>query len=154
VAYPAYRKYLPIAPYAQFTGEHHELESLCALIPEMMTDISSGNPNYGLRVLLILLRKLSRSWSGHIQVEEGYFCDALITPAMDAAIQGEIDEILSTLRMHRRRTGYWVVPFLLYEVEPLDLSSIGANFRRILTDNPAEKEVVSARYLNHTYAIN
>jgi hypothetical protein len=129
VAFPAFRKVLPLAPYPQLYAEHQQLESLCSLIPEVMSDISGGNPSYGLRVLILLLRKLTRSWTVHIQVEESFFSDTMITPAMNEEIQGEINARVRTFQKDRKHTHYWVVPFLLYDIQQINfISTVGLNF--------------------------
>jgi hypothetical protein len=135
IAFRVFRKWLPLAPYEQMTAEHHRIEALMSLIPGVIKDISSDSPMYGLRVLILILRKISKLWSAHSELEEGYFSDTAITAAINEELQLEIDDAVSKLRLESTSPPYWVVPFLLYPIEQPDRTSITVNHpSQILVD--------------------
>jgi Hemerythrin HHE cation binding domain len=118
VAFPAFRRLLPLAPYAQLGAEHRQFEALMALIPDLLTDIRGDAPEYGLRVLIMILRKISRLWAPHIALEEKYFSREAFSADTDGQIQLEISSVVNNARFDHAKPPYWMVPFLLFQLEP------------------------------------
>src|SRR5512139_564704 len=54
IAFPTFRKMLPLAPYVQFAAEHRQMEDFLSLVPELLHDISSETPEFGLRILVTM----------------------------------------------------------------------------------------------------
>jgi len=132
VAFPALRKVLPLAPYAQLTAEHRRIDSLLSLVPDLILDISGHAPQYGLRILIIILRKLSKAWVPHIELEEQYFSHETITEIIDGEVKQDINEMIDRFKLEYSRPPYWVIPFLLFNIDQADRTSLTGDFSSLI----------------------
>lgn len=120
VAYPAFRKILPSAPYLQMAIEHRRLEELLSLVPKNLVDLCGPCPEDNLRSLISLYRKISRLIAAHTKVEEAFFSTKVITPVMDMYLQGEIRKSLFKYHPEGTSSHFWVAPFLLFDIKSKD----------------------------------
>lgn len=127
IAFPAFRNVLPLAPYAQLTAEHHQFEILLAKIPVRITELSGDSPMNTLKELVDILEELSSLWKPHIHVEEEYFSEEVLNAVMNPEEQGRISAASSQYSQEHSGPPFWVVPFILYNLEP-DERAVMASF--------------------------
>ena len=120
VAYPAFRKILPSAPYVQMAAEHRRLEELCSSVPKILVDLCGPDPEDNLRSLIALYRKISKLFASHTKLEEVFFSAKIITPVMDMHLQGEIRKSLVKYQPEGTGSHFWVAPFLLFDINNED----------------------------------
>ncbi|OGN97410.1 MAG: hypothetical protein A2Z71_10890, partial [Chloroflexi bacterium RBG_13_50_21] len=128
IAFPAFMKVMPSAPYAQLSADHHAVEMLMISIPQALKDLSGETPNMGLQPIVDTLEKLSAIWEPHILLEEHFFSREAIKAAIDLDEQRRIGEAASTYSQEHSGPPYWVVPFILYNLEPDERAIMAANF--------------------------
>jgi len=120
VAYPAFRKILPSAPYLQMATEHRRLEELFFLVPKILVDLCSPDPDDRLRSLIAIFRKISKLYASHTKLEEAFFSTKIITPVMDTHLQVEIHNSLLKYKPDGTGSHFWVAPFLLFDIKSED----------------------------------
>jgi hypothetical protein len=128
IAFPAFMKVMPSAPYAQLSADHHAVDMHLAIIRPAITDLSGDTPVKGLKVIVDTLGKLSTIWEPHILLEEHFFSKETINAAIDLDEQRRIGEAASKHSQEHSGPPYWVVPFILYNLDPEDRAVMAANF--------------------------
>ena len=128
IAFPAFRKVLPLAPYAQLTAEHHQVEKLLAKAPPWIEKLTSDKYEDALRSLVNFLEDLSRLWFPHIQVEEEYFSEAVLNAVLNPEEQGRISAATGQHSQEHSGPPYWVVPFVLYNLEHDERAVMASSF--------------------------
>ncbi len=134
IAFPAFMKYLPSAPYAQLSADHHAVEKLLTNMPEAIKDISGEPPSAGLEVIVANLEKLTAIWEPHILLEEHYFSKEAINSAINLDEQKRIGEASAKHSQEHSGPPQWVVPFFLYNLEPEERAIMAANFPPMVTN--------------------
>ena len=128
ITFPAFMKYLPSAPYAQLSADHHAVEKLLSNLPEATENISNEPSGSGLEVIVANLEKLTAIWEPHILLEEHYFSKEAINAAINKDEQLRIGEASAKHSQEHAAPPYWVVPFILYNLEPKERAIMAANF--------------------------
>jgi hypothetical protein len=128
IAFPAFMKVLPSAPYAQLSADHHVVDLLLASIPQAITDLSGYTPNKGQKAIVDTLGKLSAIWEPHILLEEHFFSKEAINAVINLDEQKRIGEAASKYSQEHSRPPYWIVPFILYNLEPDERALMAASF--------------------------
>jgi hypothetical protein len=128
IAFPAFMKVLPSAPYAQLSADHHAVEMLLAQLPQAITDLSGDMHNIGLMAIVDILGKLSPIWEPHILLEEHFFSKGAISAAIDVEEQRKISDAFGKYSQEHSEPPYWVVPFIIFNLEPQDRAIMVANF--------------------------
>jgi hypothetical protein len=134
IAFPAFIKVLPSAPYAQLSADHHAVDKLLAPIPQAITELSGDTPDTGLKKITDILGKLSEIWEPHILIEEHFFSKDALNSALDLDEQKRIGEASTKYSQEHSEPPYWVVPFILYNLEPSDRAVMAANFPPVILD--------------------
>jgi hypothetical protein len=134
IAFPAFMKVLPSAPYAQLSADHHAIEMLLTSIPQAITDLSSDRLVIGLKVILDTLDKLSAIWETHMLLEETFFSKEAINGAINLEEQKRIGEAATKYSQEHSEPPQWVVPFILYNLEPEERVLMAANFPPMITE--------------------
>jgi hypothetical protein len=127
VAFPAFMKVLPSAPYAKLSTDHHSIEMLLTPITLVITDLLGDTSSRGLMAIVDTLGKLAAIWEPHILLEERYFSREAINAVISSVEQGRISEAASKHSQEHSGPPYWVVPFVLYNLEPEDRALMAAN---------------------------
>jgi hemerythrin-like domain-containing protein len=139
IAFPEFKKVLPSAPYARLTAEHEEVELLLASIRQALADISGNSPQGGLKTLVNTLQKISRVWGPHIHTEERHFSKEALEAAFSPEEEQKISEAASKHSQEHSEPPYWVVPFILYNLEQEDRAIMAANFPPMIMDELVPK---------------
>jgi hypothetical protein len=134
IAFPAFRKVIPSAPYAQLLIDHHAIEVLLAVFPQAIRDLSSDAQHNGLRGILSALQKILVVWEPHIQLEEEYFSKEAFNAVFDMHEQVQISEATSKYSQEHSGPPYWAVPFILFNLDPDDRATMAANFSPAIMD--------------------
>jgi iron-sulfur cluster repair protein YtfE (RIC family) len=116
IAFPELRRVIPSAPYAKLASDHQKIESLLSPLPTTIAKLSD-EAHKGLVSLVDTLRKISEIWEPHIQLEERYFSTANLNAVMTLDDQRKISEASSKYSQEHSEPPYWVVPFVLYNLE-------------------------------------
>lgn len=127
IAFPAFMKVLPSAPYAQLSADHHAVELQLRNIPQALTDLSGEAPEKGFTELVDTLENLSTIWEPHILIEEHYFSKEAINGAIDPDEQRRISEASARHSQEHSGPPYWVIPFVLYNLEAEDRALVAEN---------------------------
>jgi len=139
IAFPAFRKVLPSAPYAQLLSDHHAIEMLLVLIPPAVADLSGDAPGNGLRIIVDTIRKISEIWEPHIQLEEYFFSKDAITGVIDLEEQRHIGEAAGKYSQEYSVPPYWVIPFILFNLDLEDRATMASNFPPMIMDELVPK---------------
>ncbi len=134
IAFPAFRKVIPSAPYAQLLNDHHAIEMLLALLPQAIADVSGEALVNGLRIIVDAMHKITEVWEPHIQLEEYYFSRDALTAVIDLEDQRRIGEAASKYSQEHTGPPYWVVPFILFNLDLEDRVTMAANYPPMIMD--------------------
>jgi len=138
VAFPILRIKLPSAPYDLLTANHREMESLLVTIHQAIEDLT-GAPEDGMRGIVENLGKVWAIWKKHIFWEELHFSMDAIGAVMDLETQGELSKAMAKFSQEHSEPSYWVVPFILFNLELEDRVSMAATFPPMVTDELVPK---------------
>jgi hypothetical protein len=139
IAFPAFQQVIPSAPYARLTADHQKIESRLTKTPIWIKDLSGENSEFALRELMNILREISRLWIPHIMVEEEYFAQEALNAVMSPEEQGRIGTAASQYSQEHSGPPYWVVPFILYNLELDERKIMAANFPPTIMDELVPK---------------
>jgi len=128
IAFPAFRKVLPSAPYAQLLTDHHGIETLLALLPATIANVSGDAPDKSLRIIVDTIQKITEIWEPHIQLEEYYFSKDALKAVLDLDEEMRISEAASKYSQEHSGPPYWVVPFVLFNLDREDRKTMASNF--------------------------
>jgi Hemerythrin HHE cation binding domain len=128
IAFPAFIKVLPSAPYAQLFADHRAIDCQLRNIRQALTDLSSDTPEKGLVAIIDTVEKLSALWEPHILLEEHYFSKKAVNAAIDLDEQKRIGEAVAKHSQDHSGPPYWVIPFILYNLEPEERAIMAENF--------------------------
>jgi hypothetical protein len=132
IAFPAFRKVLPLAPYSQLSVDHHGVELLLALLAPAIADLSGGKHEEGLRVIVDTLSKISEVWYPHIQLEEENFAQEKLNAVLTFEEQKNIADASSKHSQEHSEPPYWVVPFVLFNLEQEERANMAAFFPPVI----------------------
>jgi len=138
IVFPELKKVLPSAPYARLTAEHLQVERLLDKISPAVEKLSSELQE-GLQVIVDTLRKLSTLWPPHYQLEEKNFSAEVLNPLVSLEDQRRISETSSRYSQEHSEPPYWVVPFILYNLELEDRTHMAANFPPVIIEELVPK---------------
>ena len=139
IAFPAFRKVLPSAPYAQLLMDHHGIETLLAQLAPAIADVSSDAPDIGLRIIVDTIQKMLEIWEPHIQLEEYYFSREALSAVLDSEEQRLIGEAASKHSQEHSGPPYWVIPFILFNLDRKDRETMAASFPPMIMDDLVPK---------------
>ena len=126
IAFPEFRKVLPQAPYDQLSIDHHSVEMLLATLPPAIAELSSNKPNKGLQVIVDTLSQISKVWYPHIQLEEENFAQEKLDAVLTIEEQNNISVASSKFSQEHSNPPYWVIPFILFNLEPVERAKMAA----------------------------
>jgi hypothetical protein len=117
ITFPAFRTVLPNAPYARLASDHHKIEMLLASIAPAIKELRDVSPETSLRFIIEFLTKIHTLWGPHIFLEEQYFSSEVLNSVMIPEDQLKISLAASKHSQEHSEPPYWVVPFILYNLE-------------------------------------
>jgi Hemerythrin HHE cation binding domain len=126
IAFPEFRSVIPSAPYAKLASDHLQIESLLDLLPPRVAELSV-DASKGLVSIVDTLRKISEIWEPHIQLEERYFSASTLNSVMTIQDQKRISEATGKHSQEHSGPPYWVIPFVLYNLERDDRALMAAS---------------------------
>ncbi len=138
ISFPEFRKVIPSAPYARLTSDHQQIERLLAPLPPAIAALAYDSLK-GLMQIVDAFRQISALWEPHIQLEESYFSEAAINAVMDLKDQRRISEAASKHSQEHSGPPYWVIPFILYNLEPDEREVMAAGFPQMVLDELVPK---------------
>jgi hemerythrin-like domain-containing protein len=138
IAFPEFRQVIPSAPYAKLASDHLQIERLLATIPPAIA-VLSEDAEKGLLKLTDNLRKISEIWEPHIQLEEHYFSEGSINSVMDLKDQARISEATGKHSQEHSGPPYWVIPFILYNLEQEDRAFMAATLPTMVMEELVPK---------------
>lgn len=139
VAFPVLRIQLTSAPFEQLSADHHKIELLLDSIHQAIADLSADAPKEGVRILVDCLRKVYAIWVPHIQLEEHHFSREMIGSVMSLDNQRQLSEAMGKYSQEHAGPPYWVIPFVLFNLEPDDRAAMAASFPPMITDELVPK---------------
>ena len=134
IAFPAFRLVLPNAPYARLASDHHKIEMLLASIQPAIKELSGAKPDHGLRSIITSLEKIDTLWDPHIHLEEKYFSNDALNSIMNTEDQQRISQVVNRHSQEHSEPPYWVIPFVLYNLEGEDRQVMAANLPKDVVD--------------------
>jgi hemerythrin-like domain-containing protein len=127
IAFPEFRSIIPSAPYAKLASDHNHIESLLDPLPPAIAQLSD-DAHKGLVSIQDTLRKISEIWEPHIQLEERYFSEATLNGVMSLEDQRRIGDAAAKYSQEHSGPPFWVVPFILYNLEPDERAVMAVSF--------------------------
>jgi hemerythrin-like domain-containing protein len=128
IAFPAFRKVLPLVPYDRLAVDHHEVGRQLAKLPPAIQNLSDNNLKEGLSVIVDTLKHISEVWYPHIRVEEQNFSEDKLNAVLTYEEQQTINEAAAKHSQEHSQPPAWVVPFVLFNLEQEDRNQMAANF--------------------------
>ncbi len=126
VIFPALQKVLPMAPYARLSSDHQQIVALLTPLPQAIADLAGDTPEKGARIIVDTLDKISVVWYPHIQLEESHFSEQAVNAAFTQEEQRQLGEASSKITQAHANPPYWVVPFVLFNLEPEERAKMAA----------------------------
>lgn len=134
ISFPAFRTVLPNAPYARLASDHHKIEMLLASIAPDIKELSGASQENSLRSIIDFLTKIHNLWRPHIYLEEQYFSSDVLNAVMSPEDQLKISLAASKHSQEHSEPPYWVVPFILYNLEHEDRKLMEAMIPKTLVE--------------------
>jgi hemerythrin-like domain-containing protein len=131
-AFPELRRMIPSAPYAKLASDHNQIEGLLTTLSPLIAELSDGHK--GLVSIVDTLRKTSEIWEPHIQLEERYFSEATLNAVVPLDDQRRISEAIGKYSQEHSGPPYWVVPFILYNLERDERAIMAATFPALILE--------------------
>lgn len=138
IAFPEFRNLIPSAPYAKLAYDHNQIERFLAPMPPAITELSD-DAHKGLLEIVDNLRKISEVWEPHIQLEERYFSEENFNAVMALEDQRRISEAAGKHSQEHSGPPYWVVPFILYNLEGHERTLMAAGFPPVIMEEMIPK---------------
>ena len=138
IAFPEFRQIIPSAPYAKLASDHNEVERLLTPIPTAIANLSDDT-HKGLLTIVDSLRKISEIWARHIQLEEHFFSKETLNAVMAPEDQRRISEASGKHSQENSQPPYWVVPFVLYNLDREDRAMMAASFPAMIVNELVPK---------------
>ena len=134
IAFPTFRKVLPNAPYDQLATDHHGVEMLLLDIPQAITDLSGNTIVHGLKAIVDTLAKISVIWFPHIALEEKNFSEVAVNASLSLDEQKYIYDATGKHSQEHSNPPYWVIPFVLFNLEHEERLKMAANLPPMVMD--------------------
>jgi hypothetical protein len=134
ITFPAFRTVLPNAPYARLASDHHKIEMLLASIAPAIKELTGESPETSLRSVIEILSKIHNLWGPHIYLEEQYFSSGVLNSVMIPEDQQKVNLAASKHSQEHSGPPYWVIPFLLYNLEQDDRQEMASLIPRELVE--------------------
>lgn len=120
ISFPAIRTVLPDAPYARLASDHHKIAMLLASIQPAIEGLTGVAPENSLWSVKDSLTKIYNIWGPHIYLEEQYFSSGALNSVLTPEEQLRISLATSKHSQEHSEPPYWVIPFLLFNLEGAD----------------------------------
>ena len=127
ITFPEIRKVLPSGPYARLAAEHHGIAQLLSWLPARILDLSI-DPINAISGIHSTLQKVSNLWPPHYQLEEKVFNEQAINSLLSPEDQIRISQAASRHSQEHSEPAYWVVPFILFNLESDDRMTMASFF--------------------------
>ncbi len=134
IAFPAFKSVIPSAPYERLAADHHEIERLLTFIPQAVGELTGREPENGLQIITNTLSNISEIWYTHIQLEEHHFSEEVVNKAFNSDEQGNISAAASKHSQEHSGPPYWIIPFILFNLEHEERASMAASFPPMITE--------------------
>jgi hemerythrin-like domain-containing protein len=134
ITFPAFRTVLPNAPYARLGSDHHKISMLLASVAPAIKELAGESPETSLRSVIEFLTKIHNLWAPHIYLEEQYFSSDVLNSVMSPEDQLKISLAASKHSQVHSDPAYWVIPFLLYNLEKDDRQEMASLIPRELVE--------------------
>lgn len=126
IAFPAFQKKLPQAPYSHLAAQHKQIEALLVSIHKDVSEMKNAGGD-GLDGLLEDLNNVIEIWAPHIRMEESIFSQEALNEAMSPQEQGELAAQMGKYSSEHSNPPYLIVPFVLFNAEKNDRAAFLAN---------------------------
>ena len=127
IAFPEFHKFIPSAPYIRLATDHQKIEELLEFVPLALHDLPGDTMQHGLQVLIDTLERTTDTWYPHIQLEEHYFSEEVISQVMQLGQQAAISTAISKHSQEHSEPAHCIIPFILFNLEQDDRLSFSAS---------------------------
>jgi hypothetical protein len=139
IAFPTFQKILPLAPYTQLAADHRWIERLLSPIPQAINDLSGDSPESGIKEIIGRLMNIQEIWAPHIRMEEHFFSQDVLNGVMALEEQQRISEASSKHSQEHSNQPYWVIPFILFNLEAEERETMSAFLPPAIVDEMVPK---------------
>jgi hypothetical protein len=101
---------------------------LLAIISPAIEKLSSSAPENGVKPIVNSLTKIKDIWVPHIHLEEQYFSSEVLGSVMVLEEQRRIGEATGKYSQEHSSPPYWIIPFILFNLENEDRNTMTALF--------------------------
>jgi hypothetical protein len=133
ITFPELRNVISSAPYAKLASDHHQVERLLAPIPPAIAKLSDDTHKELLSIVDNVHRILIL-WEPHIQLEERYFSWETVNAVISLEDQKRISEAVGRHSQEHADPPYWVVPFVLFNLERDERAIMAASLPSMIMD--------------------
>ncbi len=127
IAFPALRKVLPLAPIDRLTRDHQSIEDLLAGLTGAINGLTGSTPQKNVEAIVDIVEKISSVWYPHIKIEEEYFSEQVLDAVIPKDEQRRLSEETSKHSQEYSNPPYWVVPFVLYNLDQEERNKMAAS---------------------------
>jgi hemerythrin-like domain-containing protein len=138
IGFPALFHVLPAAPYAHLTAEHHQFEHLLGILRPAIENLSTET-QAKLKIIVENLQKISLMWPPHYLIEEKHFTSEAVNAVMSLDEQKRVTEATSNYSQEHASPPYWVIPFMLFNLEKDDRELIAATLPPAVVEEQVPK---------------
>lgn len=118
IAFPIFKKVIPMAPYTQLSLDHHRIETLLTNLPDALKALPGDTTDKSLMIIVDTIKKISDVWFPHIQVEELNFSEEAVNTVLSPDEQQAISQASSKHSQEHSEPAFWIMPFVLFNLEP------------------------------------
>ncbi len=134
IAFPAFARKIPAAPYEKLASDHREMEKLSSSLRKSISDVADEGDQGDIKLLVDTTRRISAIWAPHIRIEEEYFSHDNVAKVMTLEEQGLIGANMGKKSQEVATPPSLVVPFVLYNLEGEERAAMSATLPKNLVE--------------------
>jgi len=134
VSFPVLKIKLPTAPINRLSADHVLIETTLSQIKSTLPVLNGTNPAKALVIIVDGLKNILSIWKPHIDKEESSFSSEAIGRVMTLDEQGLLSARLGKHSQEHVGAPFFAIPFVLYNLNPMDRAEMAALLPKELTE--------------------
>jgi len=133
VVFPQLGIRIPSAPYKLLSADHQEITAILEDMGKSLDSFDGDGIKPAISSILASLDQLRNMWYPHIGIEESQFSEQNLNRVLSPEEQGALSQQISRHSQAHISPDYLVIPFLLFNLPPLERRLFAAGVPPVVT---------------------
>ena len=134
LAFPYFENIFPKIPYTHLCQEHERMQKLVDMLQPILSELAeSSDSKLLLQKLKIVLENLDEIWHPHYKMEESHIKEERVNALISMEEQMKLNQSFSEHSKKNTGPEFLVIPFMLYNLNPVDRADFAAAFPPVVT---------------------